>query len=155
MSEQIPRIVPSPDQQEVLLGAVAFPDEWAAQVARQSGHSPEFEESVRRAAEYTTEDWRQIMEEEQSICTRLSEVMATGAPPESDAAMDLAEEHRSGLRRWFFNCTPEVHVAFAQMFDADERMRASFESVADGLTGYLRRAIVANAERLDGPEGGE
>lgn len=149
MSEQAPRIVPSPGQQEELLGEVAFPAEWEAQVTRQFGHAPEFEESTHRIAAYTTEDWRQIMEDEQSICRRLATVMAAGAPPESDAAMDLAEEHRNGLRRWFFDCTPELHVAFAQMFDADERMRASFERVAAGLTGYLRRAIVANEKRCE------
>ncbi len=145
MAEQAPRIVPLPDQQEELLGEVVFPGEWETQITEQFGHAPEFAKSAHRIAE----DWRQIMEDEQSICTRLAAVMANGEPPESDAAMDLAEEHCNGLRRWFFDRTPELHVAFAQMFDADEQMRASFERVADGLTGYLRRAIVANADRSE------
>ncbi|MGH9056200.1 MAG: TipAS antibiotic-recognition domain-containing protein [Acidimicrobiales bacterium] len=63
--------------------------------------------------------------------------MAKGLSPESMAAMDLAEEHRLGLRRWFFDCTPELHVAFADHFQDDERMRGSFEGVAPGLTEYL------------------
>lgn len=153
MSEPRRRIVPSPCQQVELLGEVAFPDEWAAGVADRAGHAPEFEESARRGADYTTEDWRQIMDEERSICTRLAQVMASGAPPDAKAARDLAEEHRSGLRRWFFDCTPDAHVAFAEMLDADERMRASFEGVAAGLTEYLRRAIHANAERMEQSEG--
>lgn len=148
MSEQRPRIVPTPDQQVELLGEVAFPDEWADAVVRTSGGSPELEESTRRIAGYTTEDWRQIVDHERSACTRLAEVMASGAPPDSEAAMGLAEEHRSGLRRWFFDCTPEAHAAFADMFEADERMRASFEGVAPGLTDYLRHAIHANTARL-------
>ncbi|MGH9091389.1 MAG: MerR family transcriptional regulator [Acidimicrobiales bacterium] len=147
MSEQHRRIVPNPDQQVELVGEVTFPDDWAADVERRFGHAPEYEESAQRVAAYTTEDWRQIMEEEASLCTRLAEVMAAGAPPDSEAAMDLAEEHRNGLRRWFFDCTSEAHVAFADMFEADERMRKSFESVAAGLTDYLRLVIRANAER--------
>lgn len=71
MSEPHPRIVPSPDQQVELLGEVAFPDEWAAGITDRAGHAPEFEESARRGADYTTEDWRQIMDEERSICARV------------------------------------------------------------------------------------
>lgn len=149
MPQQHPRIVPTPEQQVELLGEVAFPDEWVAEIAGSSGQSAEFDESTRRIAGYTTEDWRQIMDDERSICTRLAQVMASGVAPDSEAAMDLAEEHRSGLRRWFFDCTPEAHAAFADMFDADERMRKSFESVAAGLTDYLRRAIHANTARLE------
>lgn len=153
MSESAHRIVPTPAQQRAVLGNVDFPDEWAAEVTEHFGHAPEFAESARRAAEYTAEDWRQIMEDERSICTRLADVMATGAPPESTAAMDLAEEHRNGLRRWFFDCTPELHTAFAVMFENDDRIRASFEGVAPGLSDYLGRAIVANAMRAQGSEG--
>jgi DNA-binding transcriptional MerR regulator len=143
-----PKIVPTPDEQVELLGEVAFPDEWADAVVAHSGDSPELAESARRISGYTTDDWRQIMDEEQDICRRLAEVRSNELPPESAAAMGLAEEHRLGLRRWFFDCTPELHVAFADHFEDDERMRASFEGVAPGLTEYLREAIRANADRV-------
>lgn len=142
-----PKIVPTPAEQVALFGEVAFPDQWAERVAAESGDSPELVESARRSSGYTVEDWRQIMDEEQGICSRLAEVMGKGLPPQSAAAMDLAEEHRLGLRRWFFECTPELHVAFADHFEDDERMRASFEGVAPGLTEYLRAAIQANTDR--------
>ncbi|MGH9109339.1 MAG: MerR family transcriptional regulator [Acidimicrobiales bacterium] len=143
-----PKIVPAPEEQIELLGEVAFPDEWAEGVVAESGDSPELAESARRTSGYTTEDWRQITDEEQEICRRLADAKANELAPESTATMDLAEEHRLGLRRWFFDCTPELHVAFAYHFQDDERMRASFEGVARGLTEYLRAAIHANADRM-------
>lgn len=143
------RVAPTPEQQMEPLGEVAFPDEWAEEVVKKSGDSEELAESSRRIAEYTTDDWRQIMTDEMDICRRLAAAMAAGLPPQSSTAMDLAEEHRNGLRRWFFDCTPALHVAFADTFDTDERMRASFEGVAAGLTAYLHDAIVANADRSE------
>lgn len=89
------------------------------------------------------------MDEERSVCERLALVMADGAPPDSEQAMDLAAERRSGLRRWFFDGTPEAHAAFADMFGADERMRASFEGISPGLTDYLRRAVHSDTARLE------
>ncbi|MGH9301972.1 MAG: MerR family transcriptional regulator, partial [Acidimicrobiales bacterium] len=134
MSQQsAPRVGPTPEQQIELFGEITFSQEWADSIARTSGESAEFRESTNRMADYTTQDWAQIIADEQEICRRLAQVMAQGQPPNSVAAMDLAEELRGGLRRWFFDCTPALHVALAEAFDQDEPMRSTFEGIAPGL----------------------
>jgi len=64
---------------------------------------------------------------------------------ESPDAMDLAEEHRQLISRWFYECSYEIHTGLADMYLADERFMATYENIKLGLTQYLHDAIHANA----------
>ena len=43
------------------------------------------------------------------------------------AAMDLAEEHRQHITRWFYDCPPEMHAGLGRMYVEDERFTAHYE----------------------------
>lgn len=73
--------------------------------------------------------------------------MLEGWPPDSTIAMDLAEEHRDLLTRWFYDCSPTLHCALGSMYVEDERFTQHYEQRASGLASYLCDAIHANAER--------
>lgn len=53
----------------------------------------------------------------------------------------------AALNEWFYECRYEMHRGLAEMYLADERFTATFESVAPGLARYVHDAIVANADR--------
>ena len=72
-------------------------------------------------------------------------VMDSGAPADSPAAMELAEEHRQLISRWFYDCSYEIHTGLADMYVADPRFTAYFEKIRPGLAAYLSEAIHANA----------
>jgi hypothetical protein len=76
--------------------------------------------------------------------------MAQGVPPEDPRAMDLAEQARLFIDRWFYPCSHEMHARLGDMYVADERFTAHYDAVAPGLTAYLRDAIVANGLRALG-----
>ncbi len=61
--------------------------------------------------------------------------------------MDLAEEHRQHISRWYYDCPPAMHAGLGEMYVADERFTAYYESVAPGLARYLGTACGANAAR--------
>ena len=61
--------------------------------------------------------------------------------------MDLAEEHRRQIDRYFYACGPEFHRGLGDMYVADPRFTATYDAVAPGLAAYLRDAIHANADR--------
>ena len=67
--------------------------------------------------------------------------------PTSPAAMDIAERHRLALDKWFYPCSKAMHAGLADMYEADERFRASIDKAGDGLTTFLSAAIRANAVR--------
>lgn len=73
--------------------------------------------------------------------------MESGAAPESEEAMDLAEEHRRQIGESFYDCSYEIHAGLAEMYVADERFAATYESIRPGMAAFLRDAILANAIR--------
>jgi hypothetical protein len=76
--------------------------------------------------------------------------MRAGRPADSPEAMDAAEGHRQHISRWFYDCTYEIHRGLAEMYVADPRFAATYETIAPGLAPYLRDAILANAARNGG-----
>ncbi|CAN5836946.1 hypothetical protein BH23ACT10_BH23ACT10_23070 [soil metagenome] len=69
--------------------------------------------------------------------------------------MDLAEEHRSHISRWFYDCSPEMHRALGEMYLADPRFTKTYEGLAVGLAKWVHDACAANAARQERPKGGD
>lgn len=110
------------------------------------GHTDAWRESQRRTSSYTKEDWQRLMASDEELRQRFAAAMAQGVPAASTAAMDLAEEHRQSLTRWFFDCTHPMHRAIGDQYVADPRFAATFATVP-GMARYVRDAIHANADR--------
>jgi DNA-binding transcriptional MerR regulator len=126
------------------------PDEHAAEAEERWGDTDAYRESARRTASYTKADWQRMKEESAAPVNQLAAAMRAGTPADSVEAMDAAEAHRQHISRWFYECTPEIHVGLAEMYVADPRFTATYEKVAPGLAQYLHDAIVANAARAAG-----
>ncbi|MET9320896.1 MerR family transcriptional regulator [Streptomyces sp. NPDC003038] len=123
------------------------PDEHAEEAERRWGGTDAYEESARRAAAYTKEDWKRILAEADGINRRLAALLDSGASPESEEAMDLAEEHRGWIDQNHYTCSYEMHTCLGEMYVADERFAAYYDAVRPGLAVFLRDAIIANAVR--------
>ncbi|UGY92237.1 MerR family transcriptional regulator [Streptomyces gobiensis] len=123
------------------------PDEYAQEAERRWGGGEPYRESQRRVAAYGKEDWLRIKAEQGDLNRRIVALMESGAGPQSPAAMELAEEHRQQICRYFYDCGYEVHTGLAEMYVADERFTATYENIKPGLAVYLRGAILANAAR--------
>ena len=122
------------------------PEEYEAEAEERWGESDAYRQSQARAKQYTKEDWLTIKTEGEETTRRLIALMEAGLPATSDEAMDLAEEHRQHISRWFYDCSYEIHRGLGQMYVDDPRFTATYEGMAPGLAVYLRDAIVANAE---------
>ncbi|MET8945321.1 MerR family transcriptional regulator [Streptomyces sp. NPDC004542] len=123
------------------------PEQYADEAERRWGGTGEYAESQRRAARYTKDDWRRIKAEVDGWEERYAALMTAGGPPAGDGAMDLAEEHRRHIDTWYFECSYEMHRCLAQMYVADERFKAYYDSMRPGLAEHLKEAILANAAR--------
>jgi hypothetical protein len=123
------------------------PDDYAAEAEEKWGGTRAFEESRRRAAAYGKDDWLAIKAEGDGINRRLVDAMRSGERAAGDIAMDAAEEHRRYISRWFYDCSHEIHNGLGEMYAADPRFAANYETIAEGLAVYFRDAIRANAAR--------
>lgn len=121
------------------------PDAHAEEAEQRWGSTEAYRESNRRVSRYSKEDWLRNKEENADWARRFVEVIASGAAADSPAAMDLAEEHRQLISRWFYECSYEIHTGLADMYVADERFTAYFEKIRPGSAAYLSEAIHANA----------
>ncbi|MFF7755736.1 TipAS antibiotic-recognition domain-containing protein [Streptomyces sp. NPDC007971] len=76
-----------------------------------------------------------------------------GTPSGGERAMDLAEEHRLHISRWFTSCPPEMYRRIADDFVADPCAFALVVPPSQqrpGLAAYACRAVHANAARHAG-----
>ncbi|MEU8587203.1 MerR family transcriptional regulator [Streptomyces sp. NPDC048664] len=123
------------------------PEQYAQEVRRRWGDTGEYAESRRRTARYTKDDWKRAQAETDAWGERYAALMAAGEPPTGQAAMDLAEEHRRHICRWFYTCSYELHRCLGDMYVSDERFTAYYEAMRPGLAAHLHEAIAANAAR--------
>ena len=106
-----------------------------------------WKESRRRTSAYTKDDWKRVTEEQRRIQRGLAAALHAGAPADGVVAMELAEEHRRHIERWFYPCGHRTHRGLGDLYVDDRRFAANYEELAAGLAVYVRDAIHANAAR--------
>lgn len=121
------------------------PDEYAEEARERWGSTEAYQESARRAASYGPEDWKDMAAEAKAINDALLAHLAAGDPPGAPEVTALAEAHRQHIGRWFYECSPEIHVGLADMYVADPRFTAHYDTQAPGFAQYVADAIRANA----------
>ncbi|MFI9586537.1 MerR family transcriptional regulator [Streptomyces sp. NPDC052236] len=139
----------TPEERFEVFGA-KDPEQYAEEAERRWGHTAAYAESQRRAAGYTKDDWKRMQEEVSDWGTRYEALMAAGEAPAGRGAMDMAEEHRLHITKWFYECTYEIHTCLGEMYVSDERFKEFYDSMRAGLAEHLRDAILANAQRHSG-----
>ncbi|GAA2346524.1 MerR family transcriptional regulator [Streptomyces kunmingensis] len=123
------------------------PEQYAEEAEQRWGGTEEYAESQRRAAAYTKDDWKRLQAEVDDWSARYAALVATGEPATGEPAMDLAEEHRLHISQWFYECPYAMHLCLGDMYVADERFKAFYDSMGEGVAQHLRDAIHANAAR--------
>lgn len=124
-----------------------FNEEYTEEAEQRWGNTEAWAESRRRAASYTKEHWKRIKAEADDWQERYAALVAAGEQPSEEAAMDMAEEHRQHMNRWFFEVPYEMHRCFGEMYVSDERFKAYYDAMGPGVAEHLRDAILANADR--------
>lgn len=129
--------------------------EHSAEAEQRWGDTEAYRHSQQRTASYGKADWQRISAETADLEQRAAAALHAGFLADSAAAMDLAEEHRQQISRWFYDCGYDMHRGLTAMYVADTRFRERYEAIAPGLAEYLRDAADANADRaVGGPDFG-
>lgn len=125
------------------------PTQHAEEAEQRWGETDTYRQSHERTSRYTKDDWVRIKAEGADLQARLAAAYASGAAPDSEAAMDLAEEHRQQISQTFYDCGYPIHRGLAAMYLADPRFTKNYEDVAPGLAQFVHDAIQANADRAE------
>jgi hypothetical protein len=113
------------------------------------GDTEAWQESRRRTAAYTKEDWITIKAEADASIQGFAELVRAGQAATGTAAMELAEAHRQHLIRWFYDCSYGAHRGLAELYVSDPRYIATYDEIAPGFSWYVHDAILANADRAE------
>ena len=124
-----------------------LPEEYAEEAEQRWGDTEAWAQSQRRTATYSKDDWVRIKAEGSEVEQRMVAAMTEGVPADSEPAMDLAEEFRQQISRYYYDCTPEIHAGLGRMYVEDERFTGYYERIAPGLAQYVSTAVQANAAR--------
>ncbi|GAA2716734.1 MULTISPECIES: MerR family transcriptional regulator [Streptomyces] len=142
----------SPQERFEVFGEIAFDLSYATEAQLKWAGSEGHRESMARAAAHSKEDWRQLMSEATAWRAELLAAFDEREPADGERVMDLAEEHRLHISRWFTSCPPAMHRRIADDFAADPRAFALVVPPSQqrpGLAAYLRKAVHANAARRE------
>ena len=135
----------TPEEQFEVFGTDKVGGEWAAEAEERWGDTDAWRESQRRAARYTKDDWTEMKAQSDVALRAYADAMNAGVAATSEQAMALAEDNRRFISRWFYDCSHAMQRNLADMYIADERFRATYDTVAPGLAQYVHDAIIANA----------
>jgi DNA-binding transcriptional MerR regulator len=116
-------------------------EDLADQAERRLGGTADWTQEQRRTSGYAVQDWQRLLAESAGIHQRLLDAMNNGVPAGDPAAMDLAEEHRQHIDRWYHDCGHEIHRQYAQAYLAND------DDMPPGLAQYCHDAIIANCQR--------
>ena len=123
------------------------PAQYEEEAKERWGESDAFKQSVQRTSGYTKDDWVTIGAENDAINQSFLALMAADTPADDPAAMDVAEQHRAHITKWYYDCSIEIHAGLGQMYTADVRFKENIDKAGEGLAEYMSAAIAANAGR--------
>lgn len=141
---------PATDAELEELFGDGFGEEYQQEAAERWGQSEAWTQSRARSARYTKADWEEVKAEGEATTLAFVAALDAGEPADSGAAMDAAEAARLHIHTRFYDTSPEFHRNLADMYIADPRFTKTYEDIRPGLAQYVRDAIHANADRIEG-----
>ena len=111
----------------------SFGEDYQAEAEQRWGDTDAWQQSGGRTAGYTKGDWEAVKAEQEAVTAELAAAMEAGSPATSRQAMDAAERHRLHIHDRFYDLGYDMHRGLADMYLADPRFTATYETVREGL----------------------
>lgn len=105
----------------------------------------EAERSQQIARTYTPEQMEQQQRELTANMIRMAEFMVAGTACDDSAVLDQVDQHYRWIAQ-FWEPGANAYTCLGQMYVDDERFRANYQKIADGLAEYQRDAMAAYAQ---------
>lgn len=109
--------------------------------ARARWGADHYEQSRRKLATLSEDEYRALMAEGQAIVEALAAAKRAGEKPQGAAAQELVARHYAHLQHFGDFYTLEVLFNLGQMYVADERFAATYNAAEPGLAAWFSEAI--------------
>lgn len=119
-------------------------EEYQDEAEQRWGDTPQWEQSQKRSARMSKQDWQRVKDEGDRLNADLAAAKRADISPGSPEAAALAERHRASIEQ-FYDCTYSMQVCLARMYVRDPRFTATYDQLEPGLAVWLQSVVEANA----------
>jgi DNA-binding transcriptional MerR regulator len=124
------------------------PSQYEEEVKQRWGGTKEYAESAERTKRYTKADWTVIKQEMQDISGGVAGLMDRS--PADPAVQEWVRKWHQTINDRFYTCSLEIFRGLGDMYVQDERFTANYEKVKPGLAQFMRAAMHAYCDKLEG-----
>ena len=107
------------------------------------------DESNARLLALDREQFQSLEEEGSAIYQAFGALCRAGESPRGEQARALAARHFAFLQNYGDFYTLEVYRGLGEGYGKDERFRAFYENIQEGLAGFVREAVVCFVEQAE------
>lgn len=104
------------------------------------------EESEKRTAKYTKNDWAKILGSWNAKYQEIVALMDQG--PADPEVQKIIGEIRQLITDHFYTCTPEIYRGLAELYVTDQRFTANIDQHKEGLAEFLKAAMDIYCDNL-------
>ena len=105
------------------------------------GDTDAYKQSTKRAAAYGKADWARVSAESKAVFEGFAKLVGTA--PDSPEAKALVRRWQEVISRNFYDCTDEIMLGLASMYEADERFAENIDKAGEGTAKFMTAAIRA------------
>ncbi|KXZ20634.1 MerR family transcriptional regulator [Bacillus nakamurai] len=102
------------------------------------------DQTEKKTAAYTKEDWSTVMSEWGAIYERIAKNMEKG--PGDAEVQEAIDDFRNHISTYFYECKPDIFRGLGDLYTADQRFTENIDRYGKGLAAFLREAIIVYCE---------
>jgi DNA-binding transcriptional MerR regulator len=116
---------------------------YADEARQRWGGTEAWKVSEQKTAAYGKADWARIKQETGEVFEGFAALAKAGAAPDGPEATALAKKWQDVITRNFYECTDEILLGLASMYECDDRFRENIDRAGAGTAAFAAAAIRA------------
>ena len=114
---------------------------YAAEARERWGGTAAYQESERRAAGRSAQEWSALSEGMDAIMEGFAALKASGISPDGEPARQQTEKLQRFITEQMYTCTNEILAGLGQMYVADARFTQFIDRHGAGTAAYVAACI--------------
>jgi hypothetical protein len=114
---------------------------YADEARERWGNTDAYRQSAEKTASFTKADWARVSAEQKAVFEGFAKLVGTA--PDSPDAMALVHQWQDVITRNFYDCTEEIMLGLASMYEAYERFAKNIDKAGEGTAKFMTAAIRA------------
>lgn len=115
-------------------------EKYAEEARQKWGNTDAFKQSQERVRKMGKNGLNKVLEASNKLTVEIAEAMKSGLDPKSEGVQKLIAKHYDDLRA-FYEPNLEIYRGLANVYVVDERFKANYENVANGLAQFMHDAM--------------